>query len=348
MTLRVFCRENLSIGWLILALLFAVAQLQLVIVTYQEALADSFKAAKGVYDGTPHWLIYQSRVLGPYLIVWITKIVGDPAKAFVLFFISAQTLAGYLAAKFAPFIVGKAQQLGIFFTFQSLFSVLVIPHRVGSWLYVWDLIGLNIFLVFIYFVVTRKGWKSFLILFLLAVLNRESALFIALWMVLNPLCRFFLKDSEDIDWPMIGSGILSLISGGLLIKYLRSALLVKELGPEMFNSPDLAGKFIHFKLSENIEFIKSAFLGFGENMDIVIPVFILSFIFLGFSLAIRFPRRFMALALINAALIGSLLFFAVVYEVRIYLELIPFMAFGIFIFFVGPSEGDDYLAKDPV
>ena len=49
-----------------------------------------------------------------------------------------------------------------------------------TWLYIWDFIGLNIFLAFVEFVISERRWYWFATLFAVAILNRERTVHCAL------------------------------------------------------------------------------------------------------------------------------------------------------------------------
>jgi hypothetical protein len=340
MSSEVFSRVRFFFGWPILSLLFAMLQLQLVIVTYQGALIDSLQAARGVYDGTPHWMIFQSRILGPYLLVWLTSLFGDPMRAFALVFIVTQASAGYLISRLAPLVVGETHKIGMFFMFQSLFSLVLVPHSSGGWLYVWDLIGINVFIAFLFLVVTNKDWRYFLALFVVAIINRESAVFISAYMMLDPLTRKCLRRAPRFDWAMFLAGGGGVVFGWAIVNYLRAKLLVRELGPSLWNLPQLAGKSVCLKLSDNLQFIEDSILGVRSIVDTKISLFIVIFISICASLSCRYPSRYMALAICHGLLVLSLLSFAVISEVRIFLELVPFTVFGTFVLFYGNDELD--------
>ncbi|HZZ39620.1 MAG TPA: hypothetical protein VFE06_10830, partial [Acidobacteriaceae bacterium] len=74
-----------------------------------------------------------------------------------------------------------------FLGYQFGFCYLLSP----PWLYAWDYLGVVAFFVFVIMVVARKTWPWFVVLFAVAILNRESAEFIALWMVIDPFVQTY-------------------------------------------------------------------------------------------------------------------------------------------------------------
>jgi hypothetical protein len=321
----------IRVGWLSLAFVLALAQFQLILVLYQGGISNSLLAARGVFEGTPHWVIYQSRILGPYLIEFIRLFVDAPLKSYLIFFVGTQTLSGYLMLALTRYISPGTNPIGPFFMFQGLFSTIIVPHGPGGWIYVWDSIDIIVFITFFFFVSERKDWRYFTGLFLLALINRESALFIALWMILQPSLAFLRQKKGAVDVKMFIAGLISLFGGFVFISFLRGFLLVREIGPELFHKPELAGKSVHFKFFENIEFFKQAIMGFGWNLDGTILIFILASFLLIIMLAKKNMEKYFALCLCQLSLLLSLILFSVIHEVRIHLELIPFMVFSAFI-----------------
>ena len=68
-------------------------------------------------------------------------------------------------------------------------NVLFFVARTRPWLFVWDSCGLVLFLLFVRFIVDYRPWPWFAALAVPAILNRESGLYIPVWLALDPLCR---------------------------------------------------------------------------------------------------------------------------------------------------------------
>lgn len=314
--------------WFFLSFGFALAQFQLVLVLYQGALASSLLAAKGVYEGTPHWVVYQNRILGPYVLEFLGSFLANPLKGYLVFFVAAQTLSGYLILIVSKAILKNENPLGPFFMFQALFSIIIVPHAPSPWIYVWDHLDILVFIIFFFLVEAKKDWRYFTGLFLIAIFNRESALFISLWMILDPMMKMLYQKPRKLDTKTLFAGLASMVGGIVLINYLRKILLVRETGPEIFHKPELAGNVIHFKLGENIGFIKQAIIEFGGNVDVTIVLFLMAYLVIIYLLARKNSDKYLALCATQLALFASIMLFAAIEEVRIHLELIPFIVLG--------------------
>ncbi len=318
---------RLNALWTAVALLCALAQFRLIMMVQGRHYGDAIKATQGVLDGLPHWRAFQSRLLGPWLVEGIQRVVGDLVSAHVTYEIGMSTLAGWLVLKLMNRLHGPHAAWGAFLVLQLLFAFLLHP----LWLYAWDNASIVLFVLFTYFVMTDKSWRWFATLFAVAVFNRESALYIALWMVLDPVCKAALSRQRPTrpQWAMIGVGALCLLGGMVLIETLRSTLLIKEVGPELFNLPELADLIFISQWDTNAAFVASCFSRFNLGMAFLIPLFLLAVLALAATLAWRDAKRYLGLALIQVVAICALFIAAVLEETRVLLELVPFFAMGL-------------------
>ncbi len=322
------------IGYAALASFTAAAQARLVWMFLQDDFNRSAEAALGVVNGMPHWRIYQSRVLGPYLVQWLSAYVPDYTDAYFVFAIGALTVAGFFTLMLAFRLFRNASAaFACFFMMHAMFALLL----ARPWLYAWDFGSLIVFTLFVYLALTVAGWFSFTLLFLVAIINRESGLFIALWMIANPLLRWLIAAPTDDesgrrDRKLFVAGLACFAGGIAIIEQLRTRLLVREVAPEAFGDRALGSDF-HLRLADNVAMIRRVFTDFvSPNFDramyFVVPIFIGCVVLLALALVRRNPGRLLGLALTHLALLASILAFGVLLEARIYIELIPFVAFG--------------------
>lgn len=307
----------------VLAAFFALVQLRLVLMLFGDGYGASVTATLGVMQGRPHWRVYQSRVLGPALVDGLSQITHDAGRAYMVFSVIALTIAGYLAWWLGRQIGGTtvAALLG-FSLFEMGFAFLL----TAPWLYAWDYIGVIIFLVFVDFVRAGKNWRWFVGLFAVAIFNRESAEFIALWMMLEPPIRWWLARRDDtspkrFDGAMTVAGFACFIAGLGIVEALRRALLIEEIGPKLFPQSALgSGPNFHFRLFENLAAVTGAA---GNLQNLVVVYFLLFLAGLIVTLALRDPARWLSLSLVHLALLASILVFGAVFETRLYVEFIP-------------------------
>jgi hypothetical protein len=313
--------------WAAVAMLCAMAQFRLIMMVQGRHYGDSIKATQGVLDGMPHWRAFQSRLLGPWLVDGLHLVLGDLVTAHVVYEIGTSTLAGWLVLRLVNRLHGPQAAWGAFLVLQLLFAFLLHP----LWLYAWDNASIVLFVVFTYFVMADKPWRWFAALFAVSIFNRESALYIPLWMVLDPLCKAALARHRPsrAQWSMIGTGVLGLLGGVVLIETLRSMLLVKEVGPELFNLPELADLLFISQWDTNMAFLRGCFSHFNLSMAFLIPLFLVAVLTLSAALAWRDGPRYLGLALTYTLAIGATFIAAVLDETRVMLELVPFFAMGL-------------------
>jgi hypothetical protein len=305
----------------LISFLLALAQFRLTLLVMGDQYEGSVDAALGVIQGHPHWIFFQSRLLGPYCVKFISLFVGDFLVAHSVFVILMITVSGILIFLLVHRESGRDAAWSAFFLLSLLFALC----NNKRWLYAWDYWDVILFLLFTYFVLSEKDLVWFLALFSIAIFNRESAFYIAFWMMLDPVVKHFVrKNSSQFNWKMFISGVGAAAAGLLIVASLRHLLLVEET---MVKFSDRAPEsHFHFQLWGSITYVKSVIL--TPTPDLVIPVFLLTVLMLALLVAWRDPRRFAALGLTYGALTASIFLFGFLSETRLMLELVPFVAMG--------------------
>jgi hypothetical protein len=322
----------------LLSFLLAAAQFRLILLVMGTQYNSLVDAALGVIQGHPHWVLYQSRVLGPYSVEFISLFVGDFLSSHSMFIILMTATSGILIFLLVHREYGRDTAWAAFFLLNLLFAVCNNKH----WLYTWDYWDIVIFLTFTYFVLSGKNWVWFLTLFSIAVFNRESALFIAFWMILDPIMKYyFRKEPSQFNWKMFISGVGAGAVGFVIILNLRYLLLVEET---MLKFSDLTPKSqFHFQLWHNLAYVRNLIVApcsLNETMhwlasgtcapepDLVVLAFLLAVLILALVLALRDPRCFAGLGLTYVALTAAIFLFGTLAETRELLEFVPFLALG--------------------
>jgi hypothetical protein len=311
----------------LLSLFFAFWQFRMIVLLLGGDYTRSVDAAEGVVTGHPHWRIYQNRVLGPYMIEWLSKIFPTFLAAHVFFSIFTLVVAGYLAWHLGRRITGNwtgaVMAILVFhITFLALLS--------RPWLYAWDYLDAIVFLLFLDFVLAKRPWPWFALLFAVAIFNRDSALFIALWMVLDPLVKWALarrqKTVLPFDWGKSLAGIACGLAGVLIVQFLRNHLLIEEIGPKIFpESFGTPGEFGTYQLDTNFQIIALVFTQYEYSVPFLPVLFLVLVAFLAVRMTWINPIEFAGLALVHLALIGSLMVFSLLLETRAFVALIPFV-----------------------
>lgn len=315
--------ETHGVSWVLASLLAALAQFRMIGRVIGVQYQDSIAATRGVLDGLPHWQVFQSRVFGPWIVDMLTGLIGSFETAHMLYTITAYFLAGLAMLVVAHRHYGaKSAWIG-FLSFQALCLILINSR----WHYIWDGGELLTFTLFCHFVLAGKDWRWLAGLFALSVLNRESAFFIAAWMVLDPLLTAVLDKSRPRS-PMIIAGLACLAAGAALTQFLRTTLLKRETGPDLFGMPELAGRSFHPHIQLNIDYLLDAFLHPTQEFNIVIVILLVLPLPLTVLLFRRLGRRYLSLGLVHGLIVLSLPIVGVLSETRVLFDLAPFMALG--------------------
>ena len=307
----------------ILAFFSSIALCGLVAFIFDSAnYARDAENSLGVTTGHPNWKMWQSRVLGPYFIKALTFGSLDYVKAHILFQIITVAIAAFLCWRLGKKHGGSDQSALLALTiFVMCFALVLRP----PWLYSWDFIDIIVFILFIDFVMSGKSLPWFIGLFAIAIWNRESALLIALWLILDPLVRFFYQrryklHSNPLDWQRMLAGAICIATGLVTVELLNRNLLV-----EAYVSEDS----YRILLPQNIDDLKSSLTHFNRYFDIVVPAFLATVIALGACAVRRDPQRYLALYLVMLSYMALLFVLGVLMETRVYLALIPFVVMAV-------------------
>jgi hypothetical protein len=171
--------------------------------------------AKHLLDGTPRtdlpMYTWANRQLAPRIILGISSIGISYREAAIVFYWCGIFVINFILT----YTLIKSQKshketLGLVILFNYLF--IVFHDRTGlGWLYTWDILSIIFFTIFSYCVVNEKPKYYLVILFFIALLNREDAAFIALYILISGFNIKISKLSVNIK------NIYSIILGCSLI-----------------------------------------------------------------------------------------------------------------------------------
>jgi hypothetical protein len=241
--------------------------------------------------------------------------------AHIAFSVLGLVAAGLLAWRIGERHAGRTGAIVALLTLHVGFAFLLSP----PWLYAWDYIDLVVFLALVQLVSEQRSWRWFIGLAAIGALNHEIGLFVALWLIVDPLTRRALRPNDEtpLPWrPMVAGGA-GVAVGLAVIERLRSALLVEEMGPKIFaDAPRDAGGSFHLRLGDNLELI-AQLVGSGSLLQLLFVPALTVVCVLGAQLAKKDSRTFAGLVVTYALLLAALLMFGVVVETRIYVVLLP-------------------------
>ncbi len=312
---------------------FALVQFRLIVLVFGPNYGRAVDAAAGVLSGHPHWRAFQSRVLGPLLVEFASLIFPSFLAAHVFFSIVTLAVMGFLAWRLGWRFGGTAGSAMLaFFVFEASFAFLLSP----PWFYAWDYLDIIVFLVFVEFVIEGKPWPWFACLLLVGILNRQTAAFIAVWMVLEALSRwhFGLRDQRPVplDRTLLSAGIVGGVLAVAIDVLITKMLFIEEIGPKIFTDvgPEQANQFQKFQLFVNLRLVWKSLTQFQYALPFLILVFLVLCVALAVAL-MRADRRYVALGLTFIAMVLADFDFGYFTETRVYVELIPLVVLGVLV-----------------
>ena len=287
------------------------------------------EAEVGVLQGYPHWRHFQSRLLGTGAEYAVNLVVGvDFTVAHMIVAIAVLTLCG-VTMFYAGRAIGSRQHgWTALFAFETLFALLMSR----PWLYIWDYFILLFGAAFLLLVIRKAPWWAFLLLMGAAFLNHESALFIGVWMVVAALTEAW-SERRRPDWLLLGGGVIGSLAGIALTEYLRTALMNKEMGWQMFrdvgNGPTSRfDTYFHLQVTANLQDIYQWVTHPDFALMFLIPLPVILVLAIAAILLARHGRKALPLAAYAVVQAAALFVFGMRAETRDLLQLVPFLCLG--------------------
>lgn len=286
----------------------------------------SVDGSLGVVTGHPVWKTFQDRVLAPYIVKALSfGSLEHYVVAHIFFQLVTVAIAAFLCWRLGR-KYGGSDLCALFAltVFVLCFVALLLP----PWLYSWDFIDMIVFAVFIEFVLSGRSLLWFVGLFAVATWNRDSADFIALWLITDALVRNLYQRRQGLaqaalDWRRIVAGIVCIGIGLVIAELLRRNLLIEEMAPKLYpDNPIVAGHRYNLVLPLNIAFLEHPL---RTGSPLIVIAFLTATIWLGAAFARLDPQRHLTLFLLELAMVAALFLFGRFNEPRIFLFLIPFV-----------------------
>lgn len=309
--------------YLIILIFLSFIERRIILNLHLRNFQELIDAAYGVLNGRPHWITFQNRLLGSYVIQLISATTGRSFGTSFSLFLSISLVFANIILFFIFSDLTKNRKLGLKYTFYFVIIFLLLQHE---WLFPWDLIDILIFSLFAYSIYRDAKIRYFVILFIIALLNRESALFISLWIIIDSFkyiksektfCRLIVKKYQLI------AGILLTIAGMIYTKGIRDYLFIdsairigsKDKGPFSFGN--------QFHLFYNVKLIYHGF--FHYNGVILTMGCIIGATYYLLSNIKKFTERTVKVSLLLISVLFSIITFTIFTESRGYFILIPFI-----------------------
>ena len=201
-------------------------------------LAAFYDYAARILTGHPDWRAVQSRLLAPLILVRLMGWLPWPLPVFTALFLALANAIFYRVARGMLDARGALGALAV-----SIFLWLMLFCKISQG---WDLIEMSVLPLF--WGLMAQGRRAMpdvrlLILYGVQLLNRESALFIALAVMLAGGLTVVWRQDRARGWRSLGAGGAMLAVGVALIEILRKSLFIS--GPAARAGLDL--KHRHFE-----------------------------------------------------------------------------------------------------
>ncbi|MBL8861308.1 MAG: hypothetical protein JNK02_04775 [Planctomycetes bacterium] len=303
-------------GW---ALLIGLVTCKLFLGLHAPNWPDLADATWGVVEGHPRSTAFQSRLLGPHAVAGLSALGWAPESALRRFHVAGILGLFLLLARLLHLRgVAPGSALRHLATFALAFLGLQF-----YWFHTWDTLDLLVFSVLAYGIFARKPVRFFLVLYPLALLNRESGLFVAVYIALEGLEFDAARRRVRLVAPWrLWSGLALLALGIAWTAVARSTLIVAT--PEVSTgAPAFAlGNELHVWAN-----LRNLLWANFRGLQAVHSVFVIG-VFASFALrAGRFTDAQLKAFLLALALFANILVFGIVVETRVFFVLLPLLLF---------------------
>lgn len=303
-------------------LFLALVQFRILFDIHQENLFELAQVSLDLLNGTPHHPAFQNRLLGPAMVLGWSRITGASYHTSHTLFLLLLTIGYTLTAFIVVRRLTGSAELAFRHTVYILGAALALLSV--EFIFIWDFIDLWVFLVFAYGVFSRKPLWFFGVVYAVGLLNRESALAIAVWLMIDAFA-----DAEGRlrrragDLPRFVTGAILLAIGLIYTVGLRQWLFVKSSLSERagYDLPILGNQF---NLGESV--YRAAVLLLNPNFRLAIVIH-LSWILLAVFLISRWPRftRYRSVVVVVIIMMVAVPIFGFFDETRQYLYLVPLL-----------------------
>ncbi|MBW2522655.1 MAG: hypothetical protein JRI23_00705 [Deltaproteobacteria bacterium] len=183
---------------------------------------------------------FASRILAPYGIYYLAQLGLPVETALKGFYVAAMMVAnGAVYAAFRRWTGCHRTSLYYVLAATALTVLLLWPRNHG-----WDYVDLAVFSLLAYGIASRRGLVFFAVLFSVGVLNRESAFFIVVWLVIDGLAWSRRRLKVTKRWNLLAATVLA-AGGAGYVAWAREALFtvayleppVSERHTDLFGHP---------------------------------------------------------------------------------------------------------------
>lgn len=319
--------EKFHLKYICIAFLIGFLEYRCISFMQEHNFEEIVKVNYGPLVGRPFWRVFQNRLLSLYILKWLSVSTGISFTAATKLFNLFATIGINIIAYWVFFNLSRNKTIALRYMIYVATLFLVLQDY--KWLLAWDYTDVMFFLLFAYGIFLKKQYRFFVILYIFALLNRESALFIAAWLIIDSISfrnenntSHFRVSGVDVQ-KLLVSGVL-LISGIIYTKLIRDLLFIKS--SEAHVGYDLANKTFGnmIRFSRNFDdFFLNIFRFQRDIVSDLFLVFIISLFWLNREKLSPFVIKF---AVLIFGMVLSIFLFGLINETRLWLTLIPMIA----------------------
>lgn len=271
-----------------------------------------------IIERRPPWIAFQNRLAAPSAVRLLLEFGVDAFTAFwIVIFVG---LAAF-AIIYQRMIVAMTGSYSIAAACLAFSMVLVIAlHDV--WLYTWDFPDMLFFALLAFGVLNSWKWQPFILLFAFGIISRETALFVALYFIIDSFD--FPRSSRRFKFTRphyAAIGFALLLIGGAYIKITRTALFISKPDGSSDAANSMLGNHVYWWTN-----VRDLLVDNWSQQEILCSVLVLSLLLYCFYVMWRGDDRQAKVAIIAISMVFNILIFGLLNESRMLLPLIPVAA----------------------
>ena len=281
---------------------------------------SSIIRSQGVMSGYPDWIAFQNRLLGPMLVqaIHLTGIEYDAAHMFV------QAFAWLLNCALVYVFVtasGRSPQTAIIAV--TSFAIIFLFSQYRR-LLIWDSLDLLMMTTLAYLAFSLPRLRYLIPLFIFGILNRESGLFVALFILIDAfdtdaLLRLRIRVT---NWFKFWTGISLMLIGIIYVKSVRTLFFIETRGGTDDIEHQLIGN--HFQIFTNLRgIIRGSFLDTNFAHTAMVAALVATLLFFFWNDTDRRRKG----AILTLSILANILMFGIFRETRTLLPLLPLALF---------------------
>lgn len=298
------------IGIIVLSLF----EMRIISFIHNQSLPKLALISDSVLQGKVYNCAFQNRLIGPLAVRAIQTFLGLSVPKSYFIFILLMLPVTNIILFMLFYRLSRDENVSLRYLLYLILSFILLQDN--DYFYSWDVVGLLLFSLFAFGIFMRRSTSFFIFLFTVAIFNKEDALFIPLWLIIDAFALEGKKRFKSYvqDYQKLGIGMILILAGAGFIKYIRAKLWVFR--------PEFAGFGNQFELFISL---KRLFYENFFNLKIIITLFVISVAYFFFMNRKRMSFYTIKIVVLFFCMYVATITFGVIHETRIWFNIIPFM-----------------------